>query len=54
MPRTMVIALAALMLAGVVMGLSGLSAAVPNPVAPDLTVTINPASQQANPTDKDD
>ena len=45
--RTMVIALAALMLAGALTGWSGLSAAVPNPIAPDLTVNISPVIQQA-------
>jgi hypothetical protein len=53
MHKTMVIALAALMLAGALTGWSGLSAAVPNPVAPELTVSIEPASQQAAPTDKE-
>jgi hypothetical protein len=53
MPRMMATALAALMLTGVVTGLSGFSAAVPNPVTPDLQVHIDePTTVQATVTDQ--
>jgi hypothetical protein len=53
MSRPAVIALAVLLLAGTVMGSSGHAAAVPNPLAPELTVTINePTTVQAHITEK--